>query len=833
MLAKRLTVVVAGSLAGILLAGIPAASQEASSVAQGTYPVQLSGPPPVPNSPPPAHTPGPPREIPLYRPPHRPSSGNVADPVLQTSTPTPTAAQALGQWEGLGEGYPGFTVTAVPPDPNIAVGPNHIVQWVNNDFVVFDKHGGQVQAPVSDSTFWGALSTCYQGGGFSDPIIQYDRAADRWLVGEVAIPLFPGLLGQYAQCFAVSKTSDPTYVSDSNGNNTSYYIWAYGFGTNVNDYDKIAVWPDGYYVTWNIFQNGSKFIGPEACAWNRNDMLQGVSKPAFVCFQLSSAYASLLPSDLDGATAPPAGSPNFLMDIDPSSGALNLWKFHVDFTNTNNSTFTGPTSIPGVAAFTAPCLTTQDCIPQPGTTTKLDALGDRLMHRLAYHNFGGHESIVANHTVLAAGGNMGVRWYEVRSPNGTPAIYQQGTFAPDTDNRWMGSIAMDQSGNIGVGYSVASSATYPSIRYTGWEVGNALGTLQAETSLVAGGGSQTGYNRWGDYSAMRIDPSDDCTFWYTQEYQATTQSADWNTRIGSFKFSSCGQSLASTTTTLTSSLNSSTYGQNVTLTATVSPSSGTGTPTGSVTFKDGSTTLGSSPLSTSGTATFSTSSLAAGQHSLTAAYSGDATFSSSTSSVLTQTVSQASTTTALASSSSTSAYGQSVKFTATVSPATATGTVQFFDGSTSLGTATQSGGTASLSTSTLSVGTHSITATYSGNSNFTGSTSSAITQTVNPAPSDFSISASPTSESVKRGRTASYTVTVTPSGGFTGSVALTATVTPAGPIPSFSPSTITGGSGSSTMQVSTSGVARTTYTMTITGTSGSLTHSTKVTLTVH
>jgi Bacterial Ig-like domain (group 3) len=827
-----LTAAVAGLLAGLLLAGIPAASQEASPASRVTYPVQLSGPLSVGNLPSQTQRPAPPREIPLYRPPVRPRPGTVADPVLQTSTSTAATAQTLGQWEGLGEGYPGFTVTAVPPDPNIAVGPNHIVQWVNNALVIFDKQGRQVQAPVSDSTFWGVLSTCYQGGGFSDPIIQYDRAADRWLVGEVAIPLLPPLIGQYAQCFAVSKTSDPTFVSDANGNNTSYYIWAYGFGTNINDYPKIGVWPDGYYVTWNIFQNGTTFTGPEVCAWKRTDMLNGVSAPAFVCFQLSSPYASLLPSDLDGATAPPAGSPNFLLDIDPSSGALNLWKFHVDFTNTKNSTFTGPTSIAGVALFTAPCLNTQDCIPQPGTTRKLDALGDRLMYRLAYRNFGDHESIVANHTVLTAGGNTGVRWYEVRSPNGTAAIYQQGTFAPDTDNRWMGSIAMDQAGNIGVGYSVASSATYPSIRYTGWQVGNSLGTLQAETSLVAGGGSQTGYNRWGDYSAMRIDPSDDCTLWYTQEYQATTQSADWNTRIGSFKFSSCGQALTSTTTTLASSPNPSTYGQLVTFTATLTLSSGTITPTGSVTFKDGSTILGSSTLDLSGVATFATSSLASGSHSITAVYSGDSNYSSSTSSVLTQIVSQASTSTTLTSSLNPSTYGTGVTFTATVSPATATGTAQFFDGTTSLGTASLSGGTASQSTSALSVGTHTLTATYSGDSNFTGSTSNAVTQTVNPGPTDFSISTSPTSQSVKKGRTASYTVAVTSSGGFTGSVTLTATVTPTGPRTSFSPSTITGGSGTSTLRVSTSGVARTTYTITITGTSGSLTHSTSVTLTV-
>ena len=228
----------------------------------------------------------------------------MADPVVQTSTPTPAAALGLGQWEGLGVGYPGFTITAVPPDPNMAVGPNHIVQWVNGGLVVFNKQGAQVQM-LSDSAFWSNSPTCDQLGGFSDPIVKYDRIADRWLVGEVALPAFPGLIGQYAQCFAVSKTSDPT---------GSYFMWTYGFGTNINDYDKIAVWPDGYYVTWNIFDGSTgNFIGPEVCGWNRNDMLAGVSAPRFVCFKLPSAFSSLQASDLDGSTAPPAGSPNYVM----------------------------------------------------------------------------------------------------------------------------------------------------------------------------------------------------------------------------------------------------------------------------------------------------------------------------------------------------------------------------------------------------------------------------------------------------------------------------------------------------------------------------------------
>lgn len=742
MSGRPFSLVVAVSLAALLLPRNIEASERPSLISQGPY---VS--PAVHDMPGQAGRSQTAEEIPRRHPQGRQVSGDVVDPVVQTSTTTAGTAQTLGQWEGLGEGYAGYTVTAIPPDPNMAVGPNHIVQWVNNAFVVFDKLGRPVNAPVSDDTFWGN-STCNQLGGFSDPVVQYDRASDRWLVGEVAIPLFPGLIGQFAQCFAVSTTSDPT---------GSYYMWAYGFGTSINDYPKIGVWPDGYYVTWNIFQNGSTFTGAETCAWDRVAMTNGVAAPAFVCFQLTSAFASLLPSDLDGTIAPPSGSPNFLMNIDPASGALNLWKFHVDFATPRNSTFTGPIAVPGVAPFTAPCPDIQDCIPQPATTARLDALGDRLMYRLAYRNFGDHESIVATHTVVANAGATGVRWYEIRNPSGAPAIYQQGTFAPDTDNRWMASIAMDQTGNIGVGYSVSSAGTFPSIRYTGWEAGNPLGTLQQETFLVVGGGSQTGYNRWGDYSAMRIDPSDDCTFWYTQEYQAITQVGNWNTRIGSFRFPSCGHSQTATTTTLASSSPTSTVGQSVTFTATVAPSAATG----SVQFFDGANVLGTSVLS-GGSASFATTTLAAGTHSITAAYSGDSSYASSTSSALTQTVvgGVVGTTTALTSSLNPSAYGDQVTFTATVSPSSgATGSVTFMDGGTVLGSsALNASGVATFSTSSLLIGSHSITAQYGGDSSHGSSTSPALSQIVNKASTTTTVTSD--SNPSKSGRSVTFTATV-------------------------------------------------------------------------
>ena len=249
------------------------------------------------------------------------------------------------------------------------------------------------------------------------------------------------------------------------------------------------------------------------------------------------------------------GSPNYFVQADDdawgfSQDQLQVWEFHVDWTSPNNSTFIGPTLLATAPFDTDLCGYSRSCIPQPGTEQGLDAISDRLMFRLQYRSpsagsgrrFGSHQTLVVNHTVDADGGDRaGIRWYELRDSGGGWSIYQQGTYAPDSDHRWMGSIAMDVAGNMALGYSVSSGTTYPSIRYAGRLAGDAPGTLpQAEKTLIAGGGSQT-HNaaRWGDYSMMAVDPTDDCTFWYTQEYYATTSSAGWQTRIGSFKFPSC------------------------------------------------------------------------------------------------------------------------------------------------------------------------------------------------------------------------------------------------------------------------------------------------------
>ena len=300
------------------------------------------------------------------------------------------------------------------------------------------------------------------------------------------------------------------------------------------------MWPDGYYVTYNIFNNGQTFGGAKACALDRNAMLAGA--PATQqCFQLSTSYGGLLPADLDGTTPPPAGTPNLLMNYGP--GKLNLWKFAVDFVNAANTTLTGPTAIP-VAAFSPACSGGGACIPQPGTSNKLDSLADRLMNRLAYRNRAGTQSLVVNHSVtvgIKRTSVTSIRWYEIDYANGTPTVRQQGTLGTaDGIHRWMGSTAMDKQGNMALGYSASSSSVFPSIRYTGRLVTDAAGTMQAENiTQVGGGAQQASLTRWGDYSAMTVDPVDDCTFWFTTEYLKASGTFNWSTRIASFKFPSC------------------------------------------------------------------------------------------------------------------------------------------------------------------------------------------------------------------------------------------------------------------------------------------------------
>ncbi len=466
---------------------------------------------------------------PLRRPHEAPVETPQAPGALQTSVTLAVATTPGLIFAGVGNGDYGFAPNAAPPDTNGAVGATQYVQWVNESFAVFNKSTGSLVAgPTAGNQLFQALGASHPCAvnNDGDPIAQYDKANNRWVLTQFSVTGGP----PFYQCVAVSTTFDAT---------GTYNVYAFQ-QPNFNDYPKVGIWPDAYYVTFNIF-NGNLFAGARACALQGSAMRAGLTA-AQICFQLSTSFGSLLPSDLDGATAPPAGSPNYLLNF--GSNSLNLWKFHVDFVTPSNSTLTGPTNIP-VASFSSAC-GGGSCIPQPGTSQKLDSLGDRLMYRLAYRNFttAPHESLVVNHSVFVSGRKRaevdGVRWYEIRNPGGTPTVFQQGTFSPDSTSRWMGSIAMDKVGNIAVGYSASSGSVFPSIRYTGRVPTDPPGTMEAENILQTGNGSQTGgLNRWGDYSSLSVDPVDDCTFYYTTEYLKSSGSFNWSTRIGSFKFPGC------------------------------------------------------------------------------------------------------------------------------------------------------------------------------------------------------------------------------------------------------------------------------------------------------
>ena len=453
------------------------------------------------------------------------------------------------------------TSGVVPPDPNGAVGPNHIVTMCNLSFQIFNKTGTSVFGPAANNTLWAGFGGECQTDNSGDPVVLYDRAADRWFLSQ-----FTASGPTFFECVAISQTSDPT---------GAYFRYAIATGTNFPDYPKAGVWPDAYYISTREFA-GATFAGVGAYALNRAQALAGNPAAQVISFLVppTPLYAvgdGLLPSDLDGSTPPPVGSPNYFVGSQDNNGAygapsdaLNLYKFHADFVTPSNSTFTLTNTIP-VASFNSIlglCGGTRACIPQPGTAVKIDHLGyrQRPLFRLAYRNFGTHESLVTNQSVSGGTGPngevSGIRWWELRSPNSSPVIFQQGTYAPgitDGIHRWMGSIAMDGQGNMALGYSASNGvnpAVFPSVSYTGRLAGDPLGTMpQGEGSIIAGTGSQTSsFNRWGDYTSLSIDPTDDLTFWHVNEWVPTTSVVGWVLRVGSFKLATGGGNITLTAT---------------------------------------------------------------------------------------------------------------------------------------------------------------------------------------------------------------------------------------------------------------------------------------------
>lgn len=419
-----------------------------------------------------------------------------------------------------------------PPDPAGDVGPNHYVQLANCMLQIFNKTGASLYGPVATSTLWNGFSGNWDGHNNGDGIVVYDENADRWIISQFAYDC-PGTPYTEYEMVAVSTTGDPT---------GSYYRYAFQFDY-MPDYPKFGVWQDGYYLSVNRFNTNigsTPFIGVGACVLERSKMLTGDPTARMVYFKTetlggsgsgagSSCWA-MLPSDCDG-TFPAAGTPNYFAYIDGSS-ELRLWALHTDWTTTTNSTFTYVTALP-VAAYTE-----LGSVPEQGSLA-LDGLGDRLMFRNQYRKFGSYETFVTCHSVNTGSGVAGIRWYEYRKTGSTFSLYQQSTYAPgDGKSRWMGSIAMNSSGDIGLAYSVSSSTMHPSIYFTGRKAADPLNQMSiAEGIIQTGTVSMTTISRWGDYSAINIDPTDNITFWTTQEYVGTYGGwCPWATKIASFKF---------------------------------------------------------------------------------------------------------------------------------------------------------------------------------------------------------------------------------------------------------------------------------------------------------
>jgi len=845
MTTRKLCVLIA-VLGCFLLAPVDAWAQGSQSNLTVTYPAGFAVSTPesqIQQAAPAAIFPNAQRIIPLGRLP-MPSAGvlapNLLDPALQTSPgPLLELDDDGGKARFPGMGADGYA----PPDPNLAVGPNHIVQIVNVEFSVYDKSGTIFAGyPKTIGSLFGSLGNCWYNWG--DPIVQYDRPADRWVITQLGNS--PNNNAPYSECFAVSQTNDPT---------GAYYLYYYNFDY-FNDYPKIGVWPtatnSAYTATYNLFTK-SGFYGAELCAYDRSAMLSGAANPASICSPPILNDGGFLPSDLDGSTPPPTGSPGYFLNFQAQTqSSLRLYQLAPNFANPSSSTLSAPMDI-AVEHFYPACAG-GTCIPQPGTSYLLDSLGDRLMYRLAYRNFGDHDTLVVNHSVATASAAAGgVRWYELRSPlTGVFTLFQQGTYAPDSTYRWMGSAAMDQAGDIAIGYSASSSSVFPAIRYTGRTPSDPPGTMRTETSLHEGAGSQNIdlLSRWGDYTALRIDPSDDCTFWYTNQYQPSNGAYNWATFVGSFKFSNCGAppaqnfSISTNPTSLTL-----TQGNQGTSTVTVTSQNGfnsavsltvSGCPTGaSCSFNPTSVTPPSNGSVTSiltvnaGTATPNTYTLTitGTSGSLTHFTNVTLTVTAPNFSISTNptslTLTQGNQGTSTVTVTSQNGFNSAVSLAVSGCP---TGASCSFNPASvtppSNGSATSilavNAGTATPNTYMLTITGNSGSLSHSTN----------VTLVVNGGASpDFSISA--TSLTLTQGASGNSTVTVTSLNGFNNSVSLTVSNCPANTTCSLQPVSVTP-TANSTLTVSTTASTSTgTFTLTVTGTSGTRVHSTSVTLTVN
>jgi hypothetical protein len=474
---------------------------------------------------------------------------------VQTQVGTANIPAPVANFEGLSnqDNFDIFGFRVNPPDPVGDVGPNHYVEMINLVFGVYSKSGTLLLGPVDTGTLWAgfAVPDCTDPSG--DPVVLYDQLAGRWLLTQ-----FTTAGPEYFNCVAISTTGDPT---------GSYYRYAFSTGLNFPDYPKYGVWTDSYVITTREFGPTVEY-GIGVYALEKNKMINGLPARAVSFFLdgndpdiLPLVGDGLLPADIDGKQKPMTDAAIPIVGTQDDGGgygatfdALNIWDFLVKWRSTPVASLALKVQLP-TAAFDSifPCApTSRDCLPQPGITNPaqyLDILSyrQRPTWRLAYRNNKTYETLVTNQSVEAAPGVAGARWYEVRRTAGTYSLYQQGTYAPgDGVNRWMGSVAQDKKGNMALGYSVVNGTdVFPGIRYTGRLAGDTLGQMTlGEGVIINGSGVQTTTNsRWGDYTSLNIDPTDDCTFWYVNEYYTAAGQASslagWQTRIASFKLPGC------------------------------------------------------------------------------------------------------------------------------------------------------------------------------------------------------------------------------------------------------------------------------------------------------
>jgi hypothetical protein len=533
----------------------------------------------------------------------KPDAGPSFDAALQGSTKAPVTPRALPNapsltFEGIDAADEGNSVA--PPDTNADVGPRDIVETVNNRVRVYDKNGNPRGPAFTQSSLFAPLKAACDLAAFvddGDPVVLYDRMADRWMISQFAFTATNQ--PPYHEAIAISKTGDPT---------GGYFLYDFVLpGNEFPDYPKFGVWPDGYYMTSNQFLMGGAFDGVGAFAFDRNKMLVGDPTAGLIYFNLNLAshpegIFGMLPSDQDGLLPPPAFAPNVFIYFtdnnfgDPADG-LRLFNFHADFAIPANSTFTERTEstyatpLP-LASFDARTPGGRSHVEEPAPGENLDSVGERMMYRLQYRNRNGVESLVSNFTVNVSGVSptnaanyqAGFRYFELQktSPGGLYGVTEQATFAPGSGNgatgpnRWMGSAANDNQNNILVGYSLSSTTIFPSLNYAGRAFTDPPNGLSGEFSMFPGTGVQlaTG-NRWGDYSSMQVDPSDDCSFWFASEYYTTNNASfNWRTRIGKVAFTTCTAPAQGTLTGTVTACDSGVPLSDVMVTATGGPSGG-------------------------------------------------------------------------------------------------------------------------------------------------------------------------------------------------------------------------------------------------------------------